>query len=109
LGKEKYEIVAPSLSILAEPSVTVVDKVVDKRGAREVAQAYLEHLYTEAGQEIAAKRHYRPRLAAVAAKHAEQFPKIALFTIAEVFGGWNQAHAAHFADGGVFDQIYTKR
>jgi sulfate/thiosulfate-binding protein len=109
LGKDKYEIVAPSLSILAEPPVAVVDKNVDKRGTRAVAQAYLDYLYTEAGQELAAKHYYRPRLAAVAAKHANQFPPLKLFTIAEVFGGWNQAQATHFADGGVFDQIYTKR
>jgi sulfate/thiosulfate transport system substrate-binding protein len=109
LGKDKYEIVAPSLSILAEPPVAVVDKNVDKRGTRAVAQAYLDYLYTEAGQELAAKHSYRPRLAAVAAKHANQFPPLTLFTIAEVFGGWNQAQTTHFADGGVFDQIYTKR
>jgi sulfate transport system substrate-binding protein len=109
LGKDKYEIVAPTLSILAEPPVAVVDKNVDRRGTRAAAQAYLEFLYTEAGQELAAKHYYRPRLAAVAAKYAGQFPQLKLFTIAEVFGGWNQAHAAHFADGGLFDQIYTKR
>ena len=96
----------PSVSILAEPPVAVVDKVVSKRGTREVAQAYLEYLYSEEGQEIAAKNYYRPRLESVAAKYANQFPKVNLFTIDEVFGGWQKAQATHFADGGVFDQIY---
>ncbi|MFC4766929.1 sulfate ABC transporter substrate-binding protein [Effusibacillus consociatus] len=107
-GKDKFEIVAPSVSILAEPPVTVVDKVVDKRGTREVAQAYLQFLYTEQGQEIAAKNYYRPRLASVASKYAEQFPKLNLFTIDEVFGGWQKAQKTHFSDGGLFDQIYKK-
>ena len=106
LGPEKFEIVVPSLSILAEPPVTVVDKVVDRRGTRKVAQAYLEYLYTPEGQEIAGRHHYRPRLQAVAAKYAGQFAKINLFTIDEVFGGWQKAQNTHFADGGVFDQIY---
>ncbi len=105
-GSDKFEIVAPSVSILAEPPVTVVDKVVDKRGTRNVAQAYLEYLYSEEGQEIAAKNFYRPRLASVAAKYANQFPKIELFTINELFGDWQKAQKTHFADGGVFDQIY---
>src|SRR5581483_2643269 len=91
LGKDKFEIIIPSVSILAEPPVTVIDKVVDKRGTRAVAQAYLEYLYTEEGQKIAAKNYYRPRLAAVAAQYAEQFPKVNLFTIDEVFGGWEKA------------------
>ena len=106
LGKEKLEIVAPSVSILAEPPVAVVDRVVDKRGTRAVAQAYLEYLYTPEGQEIAARHFYRPRLPAVAAKYAAQFPKLKLFTIDEAFGGWTKAQKTHFADGGLFDAIY---
>jgi sulfate/thiosulfate transport system substrate-binding protein len=106
LGPEKVEIVVPSLSILAEPPVAVVDKVVDKKGTRAVAQAYLEYLYTPEGQEIAAKNYYRPRLDAVAKKYATTFPKINLITIDEVFGGWQKAQKLHFADGGLFDQIY---
>jgi sulfate transport system substrate-binding protein len=106
LGVGKFEVIAPSLSILAEPPVAVVDKVANKHGTRAVAQAYLEYLYTETGQEIAAKHFYRPRLAAVAAKYQSQFPKIALVTVDEVFGGWKKAQAAHFADGALFDQIY---
>jgi sulfate transport system substrate-binding protein len=106
LGPGKFEIVVPSLSILAEPPVALVDKVVDRRGTRKAAQAYLEFLYTPEGQEIAARHHYRPRLEAVAAKHAGRFAKVTLFTIDEVFGGWQKAQAKHFADGGVFDQIY---
>ncbi|WDT74009.1 MAG: sulfate ABC transporter substrate-binding protein [Candidatus Manganitrophus sp.] len=106
LGKGKFEIVIPSVSILAEPPVTIVDKVVDRHKTREVAQAYLEHLYSEEGQEIAAKHYYRPRLESVASKYAAQFPKVALFTIDELFGGWQKAQKTHFADGGVFDQIY---
>jgi sulfate transport system substrate-binding protein len=106
LGKDKFEIVIPSVSILAEPPVTIVDKVVDKRGTREVAQAYLEYLYTEEGQKIAAKHYYRPRLASVAADYASQFPQVNLFTIDEVFGGWQKAQKTHFADGGTFDEIY---
>jgi len=106
LGGDRFEIVAPVESILAEPPVAVVDKVADKRGTRQVAQAYLEFLYSERGQTIAAQHFYRPRLKAVAAKYAGQFPKINLFTIDEVFGGWQKAQKTHFADGGVFDQIY---
>ena len=106
-GKDKFEIVVPSLSILAEPPVTVVDKVVDKRGTRKVAEAYLHFLYTPQGQEIAAKNFYRPRDAAVAAKYATTFPKVPLFTIDEAFGGWRKAQTTHFADGGTFDQIYV--
>lgn len=105
-GADKFEIVYPTISILAEPSVAVVDKVVDKRGTRKVAEAYLQYLYTPQGQEIAAKNFYRPRLAEAQAKYAENFPKIELFTIDDVFGGWAKAQEAHFADGGVFDQIY---
>ncbi len=106
LGPGKFEVVAPSISILAEPPVAVVDKVAGKHGTKAVAQAYLEYLYTSAGQELAAKHFYRPRLAAVASKYESQFPKVALITIDEVFGGWKKAHATHFADGASFDQIY---
>jgi sulfate transport system substrate-binding protein len=106
-GKDKFEIVNPSVSILAEPPVAVVDKVVDKKGTREVATAYLEYLYTEEGQNIAAKNYYRPRLEAVAKKYESQFAKINMFTIDDpIFGGWQKAQKTHFADGGVFDQIY---
>jgi sulfate transport system substrate-binding protein len=107
LGPDKFEVVVPSLSILAEPPVTVVDKVVDRRGTRRVAQAYLEYLYTPEAQDIAGRHYYRPRLAAAAAKYAAQFGKVNLFTIDAVFGGWNKAQSTHFADGGVFDRIYT--
>jgi sulfate/thiosulfate transport system substrate-binding protein len=106
LGKDKYEIVMPSMSILAEPPVSIVDKVVDKHGTRSVAQAYLEYMYSEKGQEIAAKHYYRPRMKSVADKYAAQFPKLELFTIDDVFGGWDKAQKTHFADGGTFDQIY---
>jgi sulfate transport system substrate-binding protein len=106
LGPGKFEVVAPSVSILAEPPVAVVDKVAGKHGTKDVARAYLEYLYTPAGQEIAARHFYRPRLAAVAAKYAAEFPQISLVTVDEVFGGWKKAHAAHFADGALFDQIY---
>jgi sulfate/thiosulfate transport system substrate-binding protein len=105
-GQDKFELVAPSISILAEPPVSLVDKAVDKRGTRAVAQAYLEYLYSEEGQEIAARNFYRPRNAQVAARHASQFVKVNLFTIDDVFGGWQKAQKTHFADGGVFDQIY---
>jgi sulfate transport system substrate-binding protein len=106
LGQGKFEIVAPSLSILAEPPVAVVDKIAGKHGTKAVAQAYLEYLYTETGQEIAARHFYRPRLASVAAKYEAQFPQVRLVTVDEVFGGWKKAHATHFADGALFDQIY---
>ena len=106
LGPGKLEIVTPTLSILAEPPVTIVDKVVDKRGTRKVAEEYLSYLYSEEGQDIAAKHYYRPRSATVAAKYAKQFGKVNLFTIDEVFGGWQKAQKVHFADGGVFDRIY---
>lgn len=108
LGPDKVEIVVPSLSILAEPPVTVVDKVVDKRKTRAVSEAYLNYLYSEEGQEIAAKNYYRPTLDSVAKKYESQFPKVHLITIDEVFGGWQKAQKTHFADGGVFDQIYAK-
>jgi sulfate transport system substrate-binding protein len=109
LGPDKVDIVIPSSSMLAEPPVAVVDKVVDKKGTRAVAQAYLEYLYTPEAQEIAARNYYRPRLEAVAKKHASTFPKVNLVTIDEVFGGWPKAQKTHFADGGVFDQIYAPR
>jgi len=108
-GRDKFEVVVPRQSILAEPPVTVVDKVVEKHGTRKVAEAYLEYLYSPEGQEIAARNFYRPRDAKVAAKYANQFPKISLFTIDETFGGWTKAQKEHFADGGVFDQIYTRK
>ena len=108
-GAERFEIVYPPTSILAEPPVAVVDKVVDKRGTRKVAEAYLEYLYSPVGQEIAAKNFYRPIDDKVAAKYAAQFPNISLFTIDAVFGGWAKAQKTHFADGGVFDQIYNPR
>ncbi|MBC7785985.1 MAG: sulfate ABC transporter substrate-binding protein [Methylophilaceae bacterium] len=108
LGPDKFEIVAPSLSILAEPTVTVVDKVVDKRKTRVVAEAYLSHLYSEEGQEIAAKNYYRPTLESVAKKYAKQFPNINLVNIDDAFGGWTKAQKVHFSDGGTFDQIYGK-
>jgi len=108
-GADKFEIVYPPISILAEPPVTVVDKTVDKHGTRAVAQAYLEYLYAPEGQEIAARNFYRPIDAKVATKYAKQFPNVNLFTIDEVFGGWAKAQKTHFNDGGVFDQIYTKK
>lgn len=108
-GADKFDIVYPPVSILAEPPVAVVDKNVDKRGTREVATAYLEYLYTPEGQEIAARNFYRPIDAKVAARYDRQFPKLNLFTIDEVFGGWTKAQKTHFADGGVFDQIYTRK
>jgi sulfate transport system substrate-binding protein len=107
LGKDKVEVVTPSISILAEPPVSVVDAVAAKHGTTAVAKAYLEFLYTPEGQEIAARNYYRPRLASVAAKYAERFPKLELFTIDQLFGGWQKAQAKHFNDGGVFDKIYV--
>jgi sulfate/thiosulfate transport system substrate-binding protein len=110
LGPTRFDIVVPSLSILAEPPVTVVDRNVDRKGTRAVAQAYLEFLYTPQGQTIAADNYYRPRDAAVAAKFASTFTnKVNLFTIDEVFGGWSKAQPAHFNDGGVFDRIFAKK
>ena len=106
LGQDKFDIVVPSVSILCEPTVSIVDKVVDKRGTRAVAQAYLDYLYSPEGQEIAAKRYYRPRSAEVTKKYASQFPKVKLFTLEEIGGNWQKAQKTHFADGGVFDQIY---
>ncbi|MGZ0020231.1 sulfate ABC transporter substrate-binding protein [Nitrosomonas sp. wSCUT-2] len=107
-GTDKLEIVAPSLSILAEPPVAIVDKVVDKRGTRQIAEAYLQYLYSDEGQEIAAKHFYRPTNEKVAAKYTAQFPKLELFRIDDAFGGWKNAHKTHFSDGGHFDQIYLK-
>lgn len=106
LGEGQFDIVIPSLSILAEPPVALVDKIVDQKGTRKVAQAYLEYLYSKEGQEIAAKHYYRPRDTEVAEKYAGQFPQVTLFTIDEVFGDWQKAQNTHFADGGIFDQIY---
>jgi sulfate transport system substrate-binding protein len=106
LGKGKFEIVVPSVSILAEPPVTVVDKVVDKRGTRKVAEAYLKYLYTPQAQEVIAKHYYRPRNPQVAAKFKSRFPNVKLFTINRNFGGWRRAQASHFNDGGLFDQIF---
>ena len=108
LGPDKFEIVVPSLSILAEPTVSLVDKVADKRKTRAVATAYLEYLYSKEGQEIAARNYYRPTLESVAKKYERQFPKLNLITIDEGFGGWRKAQKTHFADGGTFDQIYTQ-
>jgi sulfate/thiosulfate transport system substrate-binding protein len=105
-GADKFEIAVPSVSILAEPPVTLVDKVVDKHGTRAVAQAYLEYLYSPEGQEIAAKNFYRPRLSEIAKKYGKNFAQVKLFTVDEVFGGWGKIQKAHFDDGGVFDQIY---
>ncbi|AJI84170.1 sulfate transporter subunit [Yersinia enterocolitica] len=105
VGKDQFDIITPSISILAEPTVSVVDKVVDKRGTREVADAYLKYLYSPEGQTIAAKNYYRPRDPAVAAKFAKEFPQLKLITIDDVFGGWTKAQQVHFATGGVFDEI----
>ncbi len=108
LGPTKFDIITPSISILAEPPVAVVDKVVDKHGTRKVAQAYLEYLYTDEAQDIIAKNYYRPATARAAQKYASQFAKVNLFTIDQV-GGWTAAQKAHFADGGIFDQIYQPK
>jgi sulfate/thiosulfate-binding protein len=108
LGKGKFEIVIPSVSILAEPPVAVVDKVVERKGTRAVAEAYLNYLYSKEGQEIAARNYYRPRDPDVAKKYEKVFPKMNLFTIDEVFGGWTAAHKKHFADQAIFDQIYSQ-
>ncbi|MFC7687888.1 sulfate ABC transporter substrate-binding protein [Ureibacillus sp. GCM10028918] len=105
LGVDEFEIVTPSLSILAEPPVAVVDKIVDKKGTREVAESYLEYLYSDEGQEIAAKNYYRPRNEEILEKYSDQFQSLDLITI-EDFGGWQEAQKTHFADGGTFDEIY---
>ena len=108
LGAGRFEVIIPPLSILAEPPVALIDKVVDKHKTREVAHAYLDYLYSEEGQEIAAKHYFRPRSSTVAAKYAARFPSLNLFAIDEQFGGWKKAQAVHFADGGIFDQIYAE-
>ncbi|MGQ3091777.1 MAG: sulfate ABC transporter substrate-binding protein, partial [Methylophilus sp.] len=108
LGPDKFDIVVPSLSILAEPPVAVVDKNVKRHNTQAVAEAYLQYLYSEEGQEIAAKNYYRPTLESVAKKYEKQFPKVNLIKIDETFGGWQKAQKTHFADGGVFDEIYQK-
>ncbi|WP_439891388.1 sulfate ABC transporter substrate-binding protein [Ralstonia sp. 25C] len=105
-GKDKFDVVVPSISILAEPPVAVVDKVADKKGTRKAAEAYLKFLYTPQGQEIGAKNFYRPTDPAVAKKHEAEFPKVKLVTIDDTFGGWQKAQKTHFADGGQFDQLY---
>src|SRR4051812_32910860 len=106
MGRDKFEVIFPSVSILAEPPVAIVDRNVDKHGTRAAAEAYLKFLYTDEGQEIGARHHYRPRDAAAFARRAAQFPKIKLISVDEGFGGWQKAHATHFADGAIFDQIY---
>ncbi len=105
-GKDKFEIVAPSISILAEPPVAVVDKVVDKKGTRAAAEAYLKYWYTEEAQDIAARNYYRPTNPGLIKKYVDAFPKVELFRIDEVFGGWTKAQKVHFSEGGIFDQIY---
>src|SRR5262249_21180550 len=107
LGKDKFELVVPSVSILAEPPVAVVDKIVDSRGTRALAEAYLQYLYSDEGQKIAAKHYYRPHTASAESASGGTFPKINLFTVDQLFGGWQKAQDAHFADGAVFDQIYA--
>ena len=109
LGPDKFEIVTPTVSILAEPTVTIVDKIVDKKGTRKVAEEYLKYLYSDEGQDIAGKHYYRPRDAKAAEKYKSQFSPVALFTIDDVFGGWTKATEVHFKDGGVFDQIYGSK
>lgn len=109
LGPDKFEIVVPSVSILAEPPVTLIDKVADKRKTLAVAQGYLEYLYSDEGQDIAGKHYYRPTSPKYVEKYAKQFPKVNLFKIDDVFGGWQKAQKEHFSDGGTFDQIYSKR
>ena len=109
LGPDKVQIVAPSLSILSEPPVTIVDKVVDRRGTRKVAEAYLKFLYSDEGQELAGKHYYRPINEKIAAKYASQFTKVKLLTVDEIAGGWTKAQKTHFADGGTFDRIYQPK
>ena len=108
LGPDKFDLITPSISILAEPPVSIVDKVVDKRGTRKLATAYLEYLYSPEGQTLAGENFYRPRDAKIAAKYAKQFAPVKLFTIDDAFGGWTAAQKTHFADGGVFDQISAR-
>jgi sulfate transport system substrate-binding protein len=109
LGPDKVQIISPSVSILAEPPVALVDKVADRRGTRKVAEAYLQYLYSDEGQEIAAKNYYRPTAPKVLAKYSAQYPKVKLFTIDEVSGNWTKSQKTHFADGGLFDQIYQPK
>ncbi|WP_371325437.1 sulfate ABC transporter substrate-binding protein [Dechloromonas sp. ZY10] len=109
LGKDRFELVYPSISMLAEPPVAVVDKVVEKRGTRLTAQAYLDYLYSEEGQQIAARHYYRPTHPKIASQYSKQFPRLKLVTIDEVFGGWRKAQQVHFSDGGSFDQIYRQK
>ncbi|WP_407304499.1 sulfate ABC transporter substrate-binding protein [Acinetobacter sp.] len=109
LGKDKYQIVYPSISILAEPSVAIVDKNVNKDGNRNLAKGYLNYLYSPKGQNLAAQHFFRPRHPQIAAKYVEQFPKIKLFTIGDVFGGWAKAQKTHFVNGAIFDQIYSEK
>jgi sulfate transport system substrate-binding protein len=108
-GKDQFEVIYPSSSIQAEPPVSVVDKIAEKHGTTKVAQAYLEYLYTDEGQEIIAKHHYRPRSEKVAAKYASAFPQLTLYTVDDLFGGWRKAQQTFFDDGGIFDQIYVKK
>src|SRR5579883_1904845 len=109
IGKDQFEIVIPSVSILAEPPVAVLDRFARRHGNEAVAKAYLEYLYSPEGQEIAARHFFRPRLESVAEKHANEFPKLELFSISRVFGGWAKAQKTHFADGGTFDQVYNQK
>jgi len=109
VGKDKFEIIYPSVSILAETPVAVIEKYAVRRGTSQVAGAYLDYLYSSEGQEIGARHHFRPRDAKVKAKYAAEFPELRLVTVAETFGSWQKAHQDHFADGGSFDQIYLKR
>ncbi|GAE28847.1 sulfate ABC transporter substrate-binding protein [Halalkalibacter hemicellulosilyticus] len=106
LGEDQFEIVVPSISILAEPPVTIIDSIVDQKGTREVAEAYLEYLYSDIGQQLAAEHYYRPRNEEILAEHSELFTEINLFNIEELFGSWQEAQDIHFSDGGIFDQIY---
>ncbi|BBL35751.1 sulfate-binding protein [Nitrosomonas stercoris] len=108
-GPEKFEIIIPSISILAEPPVSIVDKNADRHGVRNIAQAYLKYLYSKEGQEIAARNFYRPSNLEISKKYTHQFPNINLFTVDEVFGGWEKAHSIHFKDGGLFDKIYVNQ
>ena len=107
LGRDKFEIIFPSMSILAEPPVAVNDKVVDKKKTRTVAEAYLHYLYSDEAQEVAARHYFRPRSQMIAQKYETRFPKIELFTIDELFGGWDKAQKTHFDDGALFDHIYA--
>ncbi|HNH52690.1 MAG TPA: sulfate ABC transporter substrate-binding protein, partial [Nitrosomonas sp.] len=107
-GNDKFEIIVPSVSVLAEPPVAIIDKVVDKKGTRVIAEAYLNYLYSEEAQHIAAKHYFRPSDETIAAQYAQQFTKVKLFKISDTFGSWKNIHQIHFSDGGIFDQIYLK-